>query len=97
MGGEDSGVETGLGDPALQILCREVAGAAFGGPTGQGRAVVCRIKREQAGSVCDKRLPLLRAPLISRPSCGLRTESFGGRGCFGTAAGRAAFAGPLGL
>lgn len=48
MGGEDSGVETGLGDPVLQILCREVAGAAFGGPTGQGRAVVCRIKREQA-------------------------------------------------
>lgn len=26
VGGEDSGVETGLGYPALQILCGEVAG-----------------------------------------------------------------------
>lgn len=46
MEGEESGVETGLGDSALPTLYEEVAGAAVGGPTGQGRAVVCRVKRE---------------------------------------------------
>lgn len=44
--GEESAVETGLGDPALQSLLEEVSGAAVGGPTGQGRALVCRVKRE---------------------------------------------------
>lgn len=44
--GEESGVETGLGDPALQILYEVVAGADAGGPTGQGRAVVCRVGRD---------------------------------------------------
>lgn len=46
MDGEESAVETGLGDPALQSLFEEVSGAAVGGPTGQGRALVCRVKRE---------------------------------------------------
>lgn len=34
------------GDPALRILYEEFAGAAVGGPTGQERAVECRVKRE---------------------------------------------------
>lgn len=47
--GEESGVETDLGvggGAALLILYEEFAGASVGGPTGQGRAVVCRVKRE---------------------------------------------------
>lgn len=79
--GEESAAETGLGNPALQILDEEVAGAAtggaaVGGPTGQGRAVVCRVRREQAGNVCDKRLPLLQTLLISRPGCWRRSGGF---------------------
>lgn len=49
-----------------------VLGCCVGGPASQGRAVVCRVGREQAGNVCDKRLPLLQAPLLSRASCGIR-------------------------
>lgn len=46
------------GDPALQILDEDVAQAAVGGCTGQGRAVVCsRVRRQEAGNVCDKSFP----------------------------------------
>lgn len=34
MDGEESRVETGLGDRALQVLYEEVAGAAVGDPNG---------------------------------------------------------------
>ena len=47
-----------MGDPALQILDEDVAQAAIGGRTGQGRAVVCsRVRRQEAGNVCDKSFP----------------------------------------
>ena len=52
LDGAESGVETGVGDPALQILDEDIAQAAVGGPTGQGRAVVCsRVRRQEAGGV----------------------------------------------
>lgn len=48
-----------MGDPALQILDEDTVQAAIGGPTGQGRAVVCsRVRRQEAGNVCDNSLPL---------------------------------------
>lgn len=34
----------------MQILDEDIAQAAVGGPTGQGRAVVCsRVRRQEAG------------------------------------------------
>lgn len=88
------------GAPALQILDGDLAGVAAGGGTGRGRAVVCsRVRREQAGNVCDKTLLLCKPPLISR---GLRDKVrelqkyLLQEPALGTVAGRAAFAGAPG-
>lgn len=84
----------------MQILDGDLAGVATGGITGRGRAVVCsRVRREQAGNVCDKMLLLCKPPLISR---GLQDKVRELQKCLlqepalRTVAGRAAFAGAPG-
>ena len=89
------------GAPVLQILDEDVVGVAAGGAAGQGRAVVCsRVRREQAGNVCDKTLLLCKPPSFPE-GCGIRSGSCRSACCksqpaLGTVAGRAAFAGAPG-
>ena len=53
----------------MQILDEDIAQAAVGGPTGQGRAVVCsRVRRQEAGGRRQEMFVIRAFPFSKLPS-----------------------------
>lgn len=100
MDAEESGGETGLGDPALRILYEDVAGAAVGGPTGQEGLWYAGSRGNRQEMFVIRGFPSLKLPLFPDPAAGKgHRELWTWRRqepAFGTAAGRAVFAGAPG-